>query len=54
MFQSLGMAENIPPIQFTSHHLAHAASHLFSQMEQSYILVIDRIGEDNSTAILWL
>lgn len=54
MFQSLGMAENIPPIQFTSHHLAHAASTFyFSQMEQSYILVIDGSGEDNSTSLYY-
>jgi carbamoyltransferase len=42
----------IPPIVFTRHHLAHAASAFYSSgFEESAILVFDGHGEENTTSI---
>jgi carbamoyltransferase len=49
--RSVGHGGRIPPVEFVSHHLAHAASaHYASGWDATAILVVDGSGEDRSTS----
>ncbi len=52
MIRSAGLKGEIPPIEFISHHMSHAASSFYlSGFDSSYILIIDGSGEDTCTSI---
>lgn len=49
--QALGMTERVP-LQFTEHHLAHAASTFYpSPFEEAAVLTLDGVGEWATTSI---